>query len=91
MASFFAAMQMAVLRARSVWRTHLAHHLLSFYIESSRNVVLATLLISSLTVVFVVQAFVEFTNEETAARAMQLHREPMGSVCCFAQKQLHIC
>lgn len=26
------------------------------------------------------QAFVEFANEETAARAMQLHREPMGSV-----------
>lgn len=26
------------------------------------------------------QAFVEFVNEETAARAMQLHREPMGSV-----------
>ncbi|CAM6102293.1 unnamed protein product [Calypogeia fissa] len=25
------------------------------------------------------EAFVEFTNEETAARAMQLHREPMGS------------
>jgi RNA recognition motif-containing protein len=37
------------------------------------------------------EAFVEFTNEETAARAMQLHREPMGSVCCFAQKQLHRC
>jgi len=25
------------------------------------------------------EAFVEFANEETAARAMQLHREPMGS------------
>uniref|UniRef100_A0A7I4A7R3 RRM domain-containing protein n=1 Tax=Physcomitrium patens TaxID=3218 RepID=A0A7I4A7R3_PHYPA len=25
------------------------------------------------------EAFVEFVNEETAARAMQLHREPMGS------------
>ncbi|EFJ14378.1 hypothetical protein SELMODRAFT_446014 [Selaginella moellendorffii] len=25
------------------------------------------------------EAFVEFINEETAARAMQLHREPMGS------------
>ncbi|KAL2634576.1 hypothetical protein R1flu_006055 [Riccia fluitans] len=25
------------------------------------------------------EAFVEFLNEETAARAMQLHREPMGS------------
>eukprot|EP00850_Spirogloea_muscicola_P011829 SM000075S21918 [mRNA] locus=s75:21796:24659:+ [translate_table: standard] len=25
------------------------------------------------------QAFVEFVNEETATRAMQLHREPMGS------------
>jgi hypothetical protein len=39
-----------------------------------------------LNVVGVGQAFVEFVNEETAARAMQLHREPMGSVCCFAKK-----
>lgn len=30
---------------------------------------------------WILQAFVEFSNEETAARAMQLHREPMGSVC----------
>ncbi len=50
-----------------------------------RNVC-AVLLINSLNVVGVVQAFVEFVNEETAARAMQLHREPMGSVCFFAKK-----
>ncbi len=51
-----------------------------------KKCVCAVLLINRLNVVGVGQAFVEFVNEETAARAMQLHREPMGSVCCFAKK-----
>ncbi len=54
--------------------------------EFVKKCVCAVLLINSLNVVGVGQAFVEFVNEETAARAMQLHREPMGSVCCFAKK-----
>jgi hypothetical protein len=44
-----------------------------------KKCVCAVLLINRLNVVGVGQAFVEFVNEETAARAMQLHREPMGS------------
>lgn len=37
------------------------------------------------------QAFVEFANEETAARAMQLHREPMGSVSWLITSWLCLC
>lgn len=41
-------------------------------------------LVNCLSEFLAVQAYVEFATEETAARAMQLHREPMGSVSSHA-------
>ncbi len=56
-------------------------------IESLRNyIVSAALLINSLNVVFVVWAFVEFTDEETSAWAMKLHTEPMQFGLLFCLK-----